>query len=60
MTLRSRIWRVAIVLFIFINLLGTGYAALRGEVMHGAIHAALLLLTVVGIWRFASRDFARS
>ena len=59
MTLRSKIWRVAVVLFIFINLFGAGYAALRGEMMHGALHAALLLLTVLGIWRFASRDVAR-
>lgn len=59
MTLRSKIWRAAVVLFILINLFGTGYAAVRGELMHGALHAALLLLTVIGVWRYSSRDVAR-
>jgi len=59
MALRSKIWRVVVVLFIFVNLLGAGYAALRGELMHTAVHAAALLLTAFGIWRFAARDVAR-
>ena len=59
MTLRAKIWRVAVVLFILINLFGAGYAALRGELMHTGIHAGLLLLTAFGIWRVAARDVAR-
>ena len=59
MTLRSRIWRVVAVLFIFGNLLGAGYAAVNGELAHTAIHAALLLVTVFVVWRLAARDVAR-
>jgi hypothetical protein len=59
MTLRSRIWRVLVVLFILANLLGAGYAAIAGEGIHCAIHAGLLLLTAVIIWRRSARDVAR-
>jgi hypothetical protein len=50
---------VLVVLFILINLFGAGYAAIRGELVHCAIHAGLLLLTAFVIWRRSSRDVAR-
>ena len=60
MTLRSRVWRVLVVLFIIMNLFGAGYAAINGEGIHFAIHAGLLLLTVLVIWRRSARDVART
>ena len=59
MTRRSTIWRVLVVLFIIANLFGAGYAAIRGEAMHCAIHAGLLLLTALVIWVRSSRSVAR-
>ena len=59
MTLRSKIWRVVVILFLFLNLLGTGYAAVHGEALHAAAHAGAVLLTVFLIWRFSARNVAR-
>ena len=58
MTLRSMIWRGLVIFFVLANLLGAGYAAIAGEAMHCAIHAGLLLLTAIIIWRRSARDVA--
>lgn len=55
MTLRSRIWRVAVVLFLLVNLLGAGYAAIEGELVHACVHAGLVLLTAFLVWRSSAR-----
>ena len=55
MTLRSRFWRVVVVLFLLVNLFGAGYAAIHGELAHLGLHAGLLLLTVFLIWRTSAR-----
>ena len=43
---RSRLWRVAGAAFIAINLGGGLYAVARGEPMHAAVHAILLVLGI--------------
>ena len=57
--LRSRVWRVVATLFILMNLAGAAIAAVRGEALHTASHAVLLLLAAYLVWRFAARDVAR-
>jgi hypothetical protein len=52
------IWRGLVIFFVLANLLGAGYAAIAGEAMHCAIHAGLLLLTAIIIWRRSARDVA--
>ncbi|GAC1410379.1 MAG: hypothetical protein NVSMB53_04290 [Gemmatimonadaceae bacterium] len=57
MTRRSKLWRVAAVLFVFINAAGAVEAAMMGQTMHAAGHVALLVLGVGAylVRRFASR-----
>ena len=43
MTRRSILWRVGVTAFVFINLAGAVFAAVTGEIMHAAVHVALLL-----------------
>jgi hypothetical protein len=45
---RSRLWPAVVVLFIFINVAGAGFAVAMGEPMHALAHAALLLVGYVG------------
>jgi hypothetical protein len=61
MTRRSKLWRVAAVLFAVINVAGAGVAAAQGEALHAAVHAVLLLLLVPAylVWRPASRPWRR-
>jgi hypothetical protein len=58
MTRRAKIWRVVAVLFVVVNLAGGVYAALRGEVLHAGIHAALMLLGQYAVWRLTPRRVA--
>jgi len=53
MTRRSRFWRVAAGLFLFINVAGAAYAVVMGEPMHALIHAVLLTLALgaYSTWR---------
>lgn len=46
MTRRSRLWRAASGLFLFINVAGAGYAVAMGEPMHAVVHAVLLTLAL--------------
>ena len=55
MTRRSKIGLVAAVLFSLVNALGAVYAAVHGELLHTAIHAALLLVGEFFIFRLAPR-----
>jgi hypothetical protein len=57
MTRRSKLWRVAAVLFVVINAGGAVEAAVMGETMHAAGHVALLLIGVGAylVWQLASR-----
>ena len=55
MTLRSRILTVVAVLFLVINLVGTGYAAAEGETLHAGVHAALVIPGAYLAWRLAQR-----
>jgi hypothetical protein len=59
MSRRSKIWLVAAVLFIVVNLVGGVIAALRGELLHAGAHAALVLLGEFLVWRLAQRRVAR-
>ena len=58
MTRRAKIWRVVAVLFVIANLAGGLYAALHGEMLHTAIHAALVLLGELVVWRLSPRRVA--
>ena len=63
MTLRSRIWRAAVALFIVLNVGGAGYAVAMREPMHAATHIGLMLGAYVlwRLWPGAQRqDLARS
>jgi hypothetical protein len=55
MARRSRLWRVATAIYVFINVGGAIYAAVRGEQMHFSIHLGLLLLGMVAypVWRLS-------
>jgi len=55
MTLRSRILIVVAVLFLVINLVGTGYAAAGGEALHAGLHAALVIPGAYLAWRLTRR-----
>ncbi len=57
MTRRSKLWRVAAVLFVLINAGGAVEAAMMGQTMHAAGHVALLVLGVGAYlaWQLASR-----
>ncbi len=50
----SIVWRVLVVLFVVVNVLGLAYAVLHAERMHAAIHAGLLVGTWVA-WRVRGR-----
>ncbi len=50
MTRRSRIWLVAAVVFVFVNVGGGVFAAAQGEPLHAATHGALLLGAYL-VWR---------
>lgn len=50
MTRRSKVWLAAAVVFVAVNLGGVVYAAVRGELLHCAVHVALL---VPGVWLVA-------
>lgn len=58
MTRCSKVWLVVGGLFILGNLGGAVFAAAQGELLHAGIHAALLLLTVYLVSRFAPRRYA--
>jgi hypothetical protein len=53
MTRRSRLWRIAAGIYVFINVGGAIIAAVRNEQMHFALHVGLLLLGMVAypVWR---------
>lgn len=50
MTRPSKLWRVAAVLFVLINVAGAGYAVVMGEPVHAAVHVVLFLGAYLG-WR---------
>lgn len=54
MTSHSKLWRVAGVAFLLINLGGAVWAAATGEWTHTAVHVGLLIGAYVA-WPFASR-----
>lgn len=60
MTRRSGIWLAAAVVFVVVNLLGAGMAAMGGELRHAALHAALLLPGVYLVSRLSPSRFGRS
>jgi hypothetical protein len=55
MTRPSKLWRVAAVLFVLINVAGAGYAVAVGEPAHATAHVVLLigiyLGWLIGPWR---------
>src|SRR4051812_2976421 len=55
MARRSRLWRVVVAVYVFINVGGAIIAAVRGEQMHFSIHVGLLLLGMVAypVWRLS-------
>ena len=55
MTRRSKIWLAVAVLFLLVNLAGGAYAILQGELLHAALHAALLVLVAYLLGRLAAR-----
>ena len=59
MSQRSGLWRlVAVVvaaLFALVNLIGTGIAAARGELLHTVIHVALLAAGIYAVQWLAPR-----
>jgi hypothetical protein len=57
MTRRSRLWRIAAGIYVFINVGGAIIAAVRDEQTHFALHVGLLLLGMVAypIWRLTRR-----
>ena len=52
MTQPSKLWRVAAVLFVIINVAGAVYALRMGERPHALVHVALLAVGFIG-WQFA-------
>ena len=54
----SRLWGLAAVAFIIINVGGAAYAVAMGEVMHAATHVAVLFvgLSVYSAWRRRQAD----
>ena len=54
MNTRSKLWRVAGVAFLLINLAGGIYAGMTEEWTHAAVHIGLLIGAYVA-WPFASR-----
>jgi hypothetical protein len=55
MTLRSGLWRALAALFTLVNLIGLGWAIAESEGPHAAIHVALSLLGMYGMWRLSPR-----
>ena len=55
MSRRAIFWWVVAALFSALNLFFTVYAALRGEAIHAAIHAALVVLVAIIVRRVAVR-----
>ncbi|HVE77823.1 MAG TPA: hypothetical protein VNA89_03125, partial [Gemmatimonadaceae bacterium] len=62
MTRRSGLWRVLAWLFTLANLAGAGFAAMRGEGLHTAVHVGLVVLGATLVWwlglRAGRRDLA--
>ena len=54
MTRRSKVWRVIAALFVVINVGGAAYAIVHGELLHAALHVALLVPAYVA-WRLVKR-----
>ena len=57
MTRRSGFWLAAAVVFVVVNVLGAGMAAMGGEIRHGALHLALLLPGFYLVSRLAPSRF---
>lgn len=55
MTRRSKIWLVAGVVFVLVNLAGGVMAAAQGELRHAGVHGVLLVLGVVFVRRILRR-----
>ena len=55
MTRRSKLWLAAALLFTLVNFAGGAYAAVRGEALHTAVHAVLLLVGYYLVWRLTRR-----
>lgn len=43
----SRFWRIAAVIFVFVNIAGAVYAVVVGEQMHAEAHLGILLVSFV-------------
>ena len=54
MTRRAKIWRVIVALWTVVNVGGAVFAILNGELLHAAVHVALLAATYV-VWRLVAR-----
>ncbi len=54
----SKIWLVMAVLFTLVNAAGGVFAVVHGEVIHAAVHAALVLLGEYAIWWLSPRRLA--
>jgi hypothetical protein len=57
-TRRSKIWLVAAVLFLGLNLAGMVMAAMGGELLHTCAHAGLALLGAYLVGRLAATRIA--
>src|SRR5688500_2907517 len=57
MTRRSKLWKLAVGAYAFINVAGMGYAWRMDEEMHAMAHLFLLVLGLAGYvgWRLARR-----
>jgi hypothetical protein len=53
-TRRARVWRLIGALFTVVNVGGAGFALLSGELLHAAVHVALIVVTYV-VWQLVTR-----
>src|SRR5215207_7625521 len=58
MTRRAKIWWVVAVLFTILNVVGAGYAAVQGGLLHAGVHGGLAYLGAYLIWRLSPRRVA--
>lgn len=60
MSRAAKVGLVVAVLFVLVNLGGAGIAAASGEWIHTGLHAVLVLVGELVVWRLARRRFANA
>ena len=56
----TKVGLVVAVLFVLVNVGGAGIAAARGEWIHTCLHAVLVLVGEIVVWRLARRRVAHA